>query len=547
MTEKELLRQTKTQLMFLATQRGLIGVTTAMRKDEMVAALVEHQTAASLTADNVNTHVEADEGVSDLNETETVGEDLNVLSRNDLVKMAKKFSLKATGKKSDLIHRIENSSEYLASCETKHGVKHSIVVHDDSAQLESRVDTQKPVVTTKPRFLDTPEKAFNAIDAPRESLLTQNPPQVTSTLFCCIERDYFHPSYDHSCPKFKAPPGTAILKSGVVWIRDNQSMKEFRLKLAVNDGNGELPDGYEDNVVCHNCIDRNRAMGLFGLNKAPTKLSMAKVAVHPKLLAENFTRVFGSTSGTVICSDVPSANNEPLHEARDQLFPAEASPTNTDKTNAFLDQTLDEISIIESAADDVLAALEMCDEMEKQQSNTKKPSASSSAVASPRRTIPASPLRTAPRSAIKRPLEKALHERRMSQHVKQAALAQHARERKVAEARGVGAAELEDEDTDTGSANSSFSSSSGRAGRLKLPASREERKARGEILWKDPSSRPGSALSTREAGVGGPKYVPVEDKQIAQAVESILETVERGSEEEWKLISGATGGLQRSP
>ncbi|KAI8828595.1 hypothetical protein BJ741DRAFT_418243 [Chytriomyces cf. hyalinus JEL632] len=91
--------------------------------------------------------------------------------------------------------------------------------------------------------------------------------------------------------------------------------------------------------------------------------------------------------------------------------------------------------------------------------------------------------------------------------------------------------------------NTSFSSSGSRSQSLKLPASREERKARGEVLWKAPVQRQPTVQ-----GDPAIKYVPVEDKKIAQTVEAILETTAPGSEEEWKLITGSgKRGLQRSP
>ncbi|ORY53059.1 hypothetical protein BCR33DRAFT_185423 [Rhizoclosmatium globosum] len=212
--------------------------------------------------------------------------------------------------------------------------------------------------------------------------------------------------------------------------------------------------------------------------------------------------------------------------------------------------------MISETANDVLAALDMCDE-EPEFKGT--PSSVTSDVgntsfatskefvslsASPS-AIPISSKITAlpsPRAAIpsshRKPVKQSLHielaQRRMSQKLHSSQASQAARDKKLAETRRLAthATETLDPPVDDISPDNSFSSTttSGSGRSLKLPAPAKERKARGEVLWKPPT-RPASVLDTSS-------YVPKEDESIAKAVEDILGQTERGSEEEWKMITG---------
>jgi hypothetical protein len=74
-----------------------------------------------------------------------------------------------------------------------------------------------------------------------------------SKIFCCIDRA-FTDSKNH---------GIAVLRTANVFICDGETGKEHPLRIPIARSNSDLPDGYTDNLVCKNCVDRNRAMGIF--------------------------------------------------------------------------------------------------------------------------------------------------------------------------------------------------------------------------------------------------------------------------------------------
>ncbi|KAJ3287910.1 hypothetical protein HDU79_005340 [Rhizoclosmatium sp. JEL0117] len=427
-------------------------IDTALKKDVLIAAILAHQAPVE--------HTDTTEAVMEL--AEEKAPNLDSLSRPELVKLAKSLGVSATGKKHELVERIMEAQQ----------------------QNVRRTDGDPPAV------LD------------REA-------QVPKTYFCVIERAEF-------ASEGKGYPGIAILKSGLVFLEDSESKKAHPLRLPIHHNNGALPDGYLDNIVCRPCLEKNRAMGIFFINK----LCISEV----KEIAS------------------ASARPEPLLSKHDEALND--------------NNILDEISMISETANDVLAALDMCDE-EPEFKGT--PSSVTSDVgntsfatskeflslsASPS-AIPISSKITAlpsPRAAIpsshRKPVKQSLHielaQRRMSQKLHSSQASQAARDKKLAETRRLAthATETLDPPGDDISPDNSFSSTttSGSGRSLKLPAPAKERKARGEVLWKPPT-RPASALDTSS-------YVPKEDESIAKAVEDILGQTERGSEEEWKMITG---------
>ncbi|KAJ3140120.1 hypothetical protein HK100_010378 [Physocladia obscura] len=348
-----------------------------------------------------------------------------------------------------------------------------------------------------------------------------------------------------------------------------------------------------------------------GSNSAGTPV----VAQMAKLL-EKFNKIKPNSLNNAINASVinnkvvEDRTEEDIGDPMDSNLPESGDQDSEEEHNrsvAFLDETLQDISIISTTADEVLAELDLYEDQEKIEqdssfennalnqfqstpkasilassfaSGTSRPSleiafgSSKSSTQKPSVSVNYSPKTSAsPRSnttphrkPIKQPLAIALAQRRISSKLSTLQVVQrNARDEKVDKTRREShsfASAQQDLDDDgnndidgfnSGSRAASFESedssseSFGESGRkLKLPTPAKERKARGEVLWKQPASRLPSASGRN--GSNASSYVAVEDEKIVKVVESILETTQPGDIEEWNIIAARNKpGLRRSP
>ncbi|KAJ3230211.1 hypothetical protein HDU81_004665 [Chytriomyces hyalinus] len=565
---QQLSRLTKKELVALADARGL-SINASLKKEAFVAALVQAETEADSLSDarpEVLSRAEMLEG----------------LSKVDLVRMAKDKGLKTTGKKSDIISRIIEDEQTARlsvwPLESQSTESSSVALAAEAADLVQKLNLHSSDKVSH-------ERVSNALE-PRQQL------------FCSIHRQVFDSD--------GLMPGRVELRTGIIVICDLITRKEHRLKIAIDEANGGLPSSeFQDNVVCRSCVDRNRAMHLFHFRKHDTNpISTVHPSLAPQTVENVFKFDFSSKSSNVNAIAEPSPATVANHKStlprpnppeEEQFYSPE--PSNNDCENDEF--ALDEHSYISTTADNMLALLDEFDALEKKTSAAKPVTVTATATAaafkktlrstSPLHAKPINKLLQSPqilrRQSIQKPLLVNLAHRRLSAKVRdQAALAQQAaRTKKVTASRqqiqvSSNDSLCDDDDCESESeanfsasngsetsgsvgskqrgpltqrmqrrdslgSNTSFSSTGSRSQSLKLPASREERKARGEVLWKPPVQRQPTVQ-----GDPAIKYVPVEDKKIAQTVEAILETTAPGSEEEWKLITGSgKRGLQRSP
>ncbi|KAJ3010190.1 UNVERIFIED_CONTAM: hypothetical protein HDU68_002287 [Siphonaria sp. JEL0065] len=531
MQKKDLAKLTKKELLRIVSENGWTMIDVALKKELLIQAI------ANLSTENS----EQNDGEDSIEEEERDTK-LKDLTRPELVKLAKSLNLKTTGKKGELLERILAAQQLL--------VAHAPVnLVPESAETK----TGEPHQVTQAK-MDAQMKAANYVGA----VGTEPPQEIPqeNSFFCCIDRTVF---------REMSVPGLAVLKSGLVVILDKTSELEHPLRLPIQQKNGSLPDGMTDNIVCRSCVDRNKASNASratsGRFNAMTPIEPLN-QFHAHSLSDSFSFSFHTPLTSTPLEQSPakpdSSSASPPNVPPQKEILSEIVPSNDDN-NEFLD----ELSIISATADEVLAVL---NESEPPPTSTcilsniptsSSPSSVPISTINKRLSMAPSPQKATSnnthRKSIKQPLSIALAQRRMSAKIMNSKTSQLAREKKVAEIRGIQQSmaldQFEEEHDPNTSRNSlavgdvSFSSTvsgkSNSTGSLKLPAPPKERKARGEVLWKQPS-RPASVLETA--------YIPKEDKQIAQAVDSILESTERGSMEEWNMIAGrGSSGIRRSP
>ncbi|KAI9332548.1 hypothetical protein BDR26DRAFT_921728 [Obelidium mucronatum] len=320
-TERELLRLTKKDLAKKAALLGLnIEANGTMKKDTLVAAILSAQKYSQ---------IQENESQNGANEERGGGEDcdLDSLSRLDLVKLAKSLNLKQSGKKSELIERIL------------------------AAQLKQE------------------EHDISEADKIVPEAVPPLPTLWQSKFFCCIGRTEFSNDDDDDV----SAPGFAVLKSGIVLVVDNKTKQEIRLNIPIRDEKICLPEGFTDNIVCRLCITKNTAAvataaaavpatATSSLKETPneslTKDMLSSLA-HPNPSGDSFSFSFHTplTSTPLNNSPRPATTSRPLS--------ASTVPTRTTTTtaNEIIDDDakndfLNELSMISTTADEVLAALD---------------------------------------------------------------------------------------------------------------------------------------------------------------------------------------------
>ncbi|KAI8828594.1 hypothetical protein BJ741DRAFT_625782 [Chytriomyces cf. hyalinus JEL632] len=230
MSERQLSRLTKKELVALADARGLC-ISASLKKEAFVAALAQAETETETDS---------------LPEGPPRAEMLEGMSKVDLVRMAKEKGLKTTGKKSDLVNRIIEDEQTARS-----GVW----------PLESQ-PTESRDVALAAEAADLVQK-LNLHSSDKVSC--EQVSEVRQQLFCSIHRQAFDSD--------GLMPGRVELRTGIIVICDLITRKQHRLKIAIDEANGDLPSsGFQDNVVCRSCIDRNRAMHLFHFRKLRVSL-----------------------------------------------------------------------------------------------------------------------------------------------------------------------------------------------------------------------------------------------------------------------------------
>ncbi|KAJ3209998.1 hypothetical protein HDU82_009007 [Entophlyctis luteolus] len=182
-----------------------------------------------------------------------------------------------------------------------------------------------------------------------------------------------------------------------------------------------------------------------------------------------------------------------------------------DHSEIVLEETLQDISIISETAEEVLAALDMCDELDND-------------------------LR---RKSVKPPLSVALAQRKMTAKLTgMQAARKHARDAKVSHCRQIADDFSAQEESSDASRSDNDAENRGAVerDRIKLPMDAIARKERGEVLWTVPHASP----VNKAAGSSGDyaSYIPKEDERTAQAIEQVLGVVPAGSTAEWELIAG---------
>ncbi|KAJ1553451.1 hypothetical protein HK405_007870, partial [Cladochytrium tenue] len=193
-------------------------------------------------------------------ENDMTEDDLSTMKRSDLQRIAKELGLTATGKNSDLIARIINA---------KKDKREESPVSNPTAMVAEYTDvteSSNPLIEGKsiiPRDDDVMEQEASipshhvALNATSNQTISSEP----SILFCAVGRQKFARRTDGDAG------GQVVLRTAVVYLLDPRSGKEHPLRLPVKVEVGRLPEGMVDNVVCRNCLDRNRSMGLFHMKK----------------------------------------------------------------------------------------------------------------------------------------------------------------------------------------------------------------------------------------------------------------------------------------
>ncbi|KAJ3356723.1 hypothetical protein HDU83_000139 [Entophlyctis luteolus] len=236
-----------------------------------------------------------------------------------------------------------------------------------------------------------------------------------------------------------------------------------------------------------------------------------------------------------------------------------------DHSEIVLEETLQDISIISETAEEVLAALDMCDELDN--GKLKLPRTSSASEITPNKQIRLqtdksnnissnqkamegvsssslskkfSPcLSDLRRKSVKPPLSVALAQRKMTAKLTgMQAARKHARDAKVSHCRQIADDFSAQEESSDASRSDNDAENRGAVerDRIKLPMDAIARKERGEVLWTVPHASP----VNKAAGSSGDyaSYIPKEDERTAQAIEQVLGVVPAGSTAEWELIAG---------
>ncbi|KAJ3328519.1 hypothetical protein HDU76_009813 [Blyttiomyces sp. JEL0837] len=206
--------------------------------------------------------------------------DLNTLTARQLIEIANKEGVSSKGKKTELIRRINQ----------KRGI-----VSEDIDEADSEAEKAK-------------EWAAPTASAP-----------PSTTFFCCIDRTV----------KDSEDRGRLVLKGGIVYVLDLVNNREHPLRMPVAEEVGTLPEGLEDNVVCRDCINVNRSMGLFHLNSKPA----GPFAIHPKVLMSSAVPVGNDTLGEqdreAKQQDENTVVEKVVTEAEPDLMAVDATPDET--------------------------------------------------------------------------------------------------------------------------------------------------------------------------------------------------------------------------
>ncbi|KAJ3399928.1 hypothetical protein HDU80_007445 [Chytriomyces hyalinus] len=575
MSERQLSRLTKKELVALADARGLC-ISASLKKEAFVAALAQAETES-------------------LSEVTSRAEMLEGMSKVDLVRMAKEKGLKTTGKKSDLVKSIIEDEQTARSgvwpLENQPTESSDVALAAEAADLVQKLNLHSSDKVSYEQVSEARQQLFCSIHRQvfdSDGLMPGRVALRTGIIVICDLITKKEHQLKIAIDEANGGLPSTDFQDNVVCrscIDRNRAMHLFHFRK------------HDTNPIStvHPSLAPKTVENMFKFDFSSTA---ANVDATPK-------------PSTLTVSDHKSILSRPNPPEEEQFYSPEPSAPSSDCENdefaldehSYISNAADNMLALLDEFD----ALEKKTTLAKPVPATATASAATVKKnlrsTSPPPTSKASPLHPKPvnkllqspqilrRQSIQKPLLVNLAHRRLSAKVRdQAVLAQQAaRTKKIAASRQQIQVSLndslcdddEESDDDTNAnesetnvstsngsetsgsvgskqrlpstqrmqrrdslgSNTSFSSTGSRSQSLKLPASREERKARGEVLWKAPVQRQPTVQ-----GDPAIKYVPVEDKKIAQTVEAILGMTAPGSEEEWKLITGSgKRGLQRSP